>query len=80
MWNEAVQTMPPEDLAALQLDRLHRLVRVLHERVPFYRERMTALGVAPGDVRELVDLARLPFTSKADMREGYPFGLFAVDP
>ncbi|NCD20667.1 MAG: phenylacetate--CoA ligase family protein [Actinobacteria bacterium] len=80
MWNEAVQTLPRTELEQLQLERLQRLVTTLHERVPFYRDRMDALGVAPGDIRELADLARLPFTSKADMREGYPFGLFAVDP
>jgi phenylacetate-CoA ligase len=80
MWNEAVQTMPRAELEKLQLARLQRLVATLHARVPFYRDRMDALGVAPSDIRELADLARLPFTSKADMREGYPFGLFAVDP
>ncbi|MDX5399903.1 MAG: AMP-binding protein, partial [Actinomycetes bacterium] len=80
MWNEAVQTLPRAELERLQLERLQRLVATLHERVPFYRDRMDALGVAPGEIRELADIARLPFTSKADMREGYPFGLFAVDP
>ncbi len=80
MWNEAVQTMPRAELERLQLARLQHLVTTLHDRVPFYRDRMAAIGVAPADIRALADLARLPFTSKADMREGYPFGLFAVDP
>lgn len=80
MWNEAVQTLPRAELERLQLERLQRLVATLHARVPFYRDRMDALGVAPSDIHTLADLARLPFTSKADMREGYPFGLFAVDP
>ena len=80
MWNETRQTMGRADLAALQLQQLQTLVTQLYDRVPFYRERMDALGVAPADVQSLADIARLPFTSKADMREGYPFGLFAVDP
>ena len=80
MGNEAVQTLPRAELERLQLERLQRLVATLHARVPFYRDRMDALGVAPSDIHTLADLARLPFTSKADMREGYPFGLFAVDP
>jgi len=80
MWNEQVQTMPRSELAAVQLARLKDLVARLHERVPFYRARMDASGVTPADIRTLEDIARLPFTSKADMREGYPFGLFAVEP
>lgn len=80
MWNEAVQTMPRAELAALQLRRLRTLATLLYVRVPFYRNRMDMLRVAPEDVRTLDDLALLPFTSKGDMREGYPYGLFAVDP
>jgi len=80
MWNESTQTLPRPRLAALQLARLRATVARLYERVPFYRDRMDALGVAPADVLSLADVARLPFTSKTDMREGYPFGLWAVDP
>ncbi len=80
MWNESTQTLPRPRLVALQLARLRATVARLYERVPFYRDRMDALGVAPADVLSLADVARLPFTSKTDMREGYPFGLWAVDP
>ncbi len=80
MWNEPVQTMPRARLSALQLARLQQLVATLYERVPFYRDAMAGLGVTPGDIHTLADLALLPFTSKVNMREGYPFGLFAVDP
>ena len=80
MWNEPVQTMPRARLAALQFARLQQLVATLYERVPFYRDAMAGLGVTPGDLHTLADLALLPFTSKENMREGYPFGLFAADP
>jgi phenylacetate-CoA ligase len=73
-----LETMPRERLRALQGERLTRLVRYLDERVPFYRRRLDQAGVAPGDVRSLDDLASLPFTRKEDLRETYPFDLFAV--
>ena len=79
MWNEAAQTMPGDQLRALQLQRLRTLVATVYDRVPFYRQRLAAAGVAPDSVTSLADLARLPFTSKYDMREVFPFGLFAVD-
>jgi phenylacetate-CoA ligase len=79
MWNEAAQTMPVGDLRALQLERLRAQVGRLYERVPFYRSRLDAAGVTPADVRSLADLRLLPFTSKSDMREVFPFGLLAVD-
>ena len=70
--------MPREPLRELQSERLRELVRYIHERVPFYRERLGDAGVEPGDVRSLDDLHRLPFTYKSDLRDTYPFGLFAV--
>ncbi len=79
MWNEPAQTMPREQLRALQTERLRAQVAKLHRRVPFYRARLEAAGVTPDSVRSLDDLARLPFTSKLDMREVFPFGLFAAD-
>lgn len=79
MWNEAAQTMPVEQLRQLQLQRLQQLVALVHERVPFYAQRLKAVGVEPGQVHSLEDLAKLPLTSKYDLREVFPFGLFAVD-
>jgi phenylacetate-CoA ligase len=73
-----LETMPRERLRTLQGQRLVRLVHYLDERVPFYRRRLDEAGVAPGDVRSLDDLASLPFTRKEDLRETYPFDLFAV--
>ncbi|MFZ1284505.1 MAG: phenylacetate--CoA ligase, partial [Propionicimonas sp.] len=80
MWNEPVQTMPREQLRALQTERLRSQVATLHRRVPFYSQRLSDAGVTPASVTTLEDLARLPFTSKLDMREVFPFGLFASDP
>ena len=65
-------------LAALQLERLQWTLRHAYENVPHYRAAFDAAGVHPDDCRELTDLARFPFTTKADLRDNYPFGMFAV--
>jgi phenylacetate-CoA ligase len=74
------EKMPREDLEKLQLQRLQVKVREVYENVPFYRQSFRDNGVAPDDVRSLADLAKLPFTSKLDFRDNYPFGLTAVPP
>ena len=66
------------DLAVLQRERLAWTLRHAYEKVPHYRAAFDAAGVHPSDFRDLPDLARFPFTSKADLRDNYPFGLFAV--
>lgn len=78
IWNEEYETMPREALAALQLKRLQKLVERVAAKVPYYRNKMEAAGVAPGDIKSLQDLRRLPFTTKEDLRLNYPFGLFTV--
>ncbi|MCA9985565.1 MAG: phenylacetate--CoA ligase [Anaerolineales bacterium] len=78
IWNEAVETMPRADLEALQVDRLAKLVRYLYERVTLYRQRLDALGTDPASIKSLADLTRLPFTYKSDLRDHYPFGMFAT--
>jgi phenylacetate-CoA ligase len=65
-------------LRALQLERLRASLRHAYEHVPFYRESFDKAGVRPDDCRSLGDLARFPFTTKADLRENYPYGMFAV--
>ena len=69
--------LPRSRLQEIQLQRLRAVVARAYERVAVFRKRMVERGLAPSDVRELSDLARLPFTVKADLRDGYPFGLFA---
>lgn len=78
IWNEEFETLPREDLEALQLERLKKLVARMYENVSPYRAKMDAAGVAPEDVQVLADLQKLPFTTKDDLRDNYPFGLFAV--
>ncbi|MFJ3784990.1 phenylacetate--CoA ligase PaaK [Streptomyces sp. NPDC090093] len=68
-----------EELAALQLERLRATLRHAYENVDFHRRSFDAAGVAPDDCRTLADLARFPFTAKSDLRDHYPFGMFAVD-
>jgi phenylacetate-CoA ligase len=72
------ETMPREDLEALQLKRLQAVVERVYHLVPFYHRRMDELGVKPEHVRTLGDLRHLPFTTKQDLRDNYPFGMFAV--
>ncbi len=72
-----IETMSREDLQALQLERLQALVKRVYE-VPFYKESFDKAGVNPADIKSLSDLTKLPFTVKQDMRDAYPFGLFAV--
>jgi phenylacetate-CoA ligase len=69
--------LPRAQLQALQLGRLQATVARAHERVPLFRERMDARGLRASDVKTLADIAKLPFTVKADLRDTYPFGLFA---
>jgi phenylacetate-CoA ligase len=75
---EPIETASPKALAALQLKRLKWSLRHAYEHVPHYRRRFDAAGVTPGDLKTLADLARFPFTTKQDLRENYPFGMFAV--
>jgi len=72
------ETMPREDLRALQLERLQTVVERVYHLVPFYRRRLDEAGVKPEDIRTLDDLKRLPFTTKQDIRDNYPFGMFAT--
>jgi phenylacetate-CoA ligase len=75
---EAVEKGPSEALKALQLERLQWSLRHAYENVAHYRRKFDAAGVKPQDCQSLADLARFPFTTKADLRENYPFGMFAV--
>ncbi len=78
MHEPEVETASRDSLAALQLTRLKQIVRHAYERVPHYRRAFDAAGVSPAAVASLDDVAHLPFTTKADLRDNYPFGLFAV--
>ena len=73
-----IPTFDAEELRALQLERLRDTLTRVHEHVPHYRHAFEQAGVHPSDVTSLADLARLPFTTKEDLRQNYPFGMFAV--
>jgi phenylacetate-CoA ligase len=75
---DAGERLSVDELRARQLERLQATVRAAYENVPHYKAALDEVGFAPGDLRELSDLSRLPFTGKQDLRDNYPFGMFAV--
>jgi len=77
-WNEAFETMDLEAMRTFQGQKLAETVAWVYARVPFYKKALDAKGVAPGDIRSLDDITKLPFTVKNDLRDNYPFGLCAV--
>ncbi|HEY4745663.1 MAG TPA: phenylacetate--CoA ligase [Desulfuromonadaceae bacterium] len=77
-YNEEFETLPRPALEALQLKRLQAVLERVYANVPFYKASFDKAGIRPGDVKSLEDLQRLPFTTKQDMRDSYPYGLFAA--
>ena len=75
---EPIETASADELRALQLERLQWSLRHAYENVPYYRQVFDAAGVHPDDCKDLSDLAEFPFTTKASLRDNYPFGMFAV--
>lgn len=73
-----IETMPRAEIEKLQLERLKRLVKYCMDNVPFYNKRLTEAGVSADKIKTLSDIQYIPYTTKADMRDTYPFGLFAV--
>ena len=78
IWNETKECMSRDEMNALQGARLVKLVDRVYHNVEYYRKKMQAMGLEPGDIRGLEDLKKLPFTTKDDLRDTYPFGMFAV--
>ncbi len=78
IYSEEFETLPREVLEALQLKRLKQVVQRVYHTVGFYRKAFDKAGVTPDDIKSLDDLRRFPFTTKQDLRENYPFGMFAV--
>ena len=78
IYNPMMETMPREQMRALQLERLQHTVRHCYENVPLYRSRMDERGLTPDDIRTLEDIRLLPFTVKNDLRDNYPYRLIAV--
>ena len=78
IWNETKECMSRDEMTNLQSARLVKLVDRVYHSVEYYRKKMQALGLEPGDIRGIEDLDKLPFTTKDDLRDTYPFGMFAV--
>lgn len=78
IWNEKKECMSRDELTALQSARLVKLVDYVYHNVEFYRKKMQALDLLPNDIKSIEDITKLPFTTKDDLRDNYPFGLFAV--
>jgi len=75
---EAIETASRDEVSALQLQRLKWSLQHAYDNVPHYRKKFDDKGVHPSDLKTLADIAKFPFTTKADLRDNYPFGLFAV--
>ncbi len=77
-WHEDIECMPLEDMRRLQTEKLKKQVQHVWDNVPYYRAKMEEKGVTPDDIQSVDDLHKLPFLSKADLRDAYPYGLLAV--
>jgi phenylacetate-CoA ligase len=80
IWNEAMETMDQGKMKKLQSERLIDLVSKVYKNVPFYKKKMDDAGVKPSDIESIDDIVKLPFTSKTEMRDTYPYGLLATAP
>jgi phenylacetate-CoA ligase len=78
MYNPEIETASRSEMEALQLNRLQQTVKRVYENVPFYKDKFDELGITPEDIKSLEDITKLPFTKKKDLRDQYPYGLFAV--
>jgi phenylacetate-CoA ligase len=78
IWNEHFECMDREKIHMLQSERLFKMIERIYYNVPFYRKKLQELGISPGDIKSVDQLKDLPFTTKQDLRDNYPFGLFAV--
>ena len=77
-WDREFETMPREKIRELQLERLRATLDRVYNNVPFYKKAMDERGIKPSDIKSINDVRKLPFTIKQDLRDNYPFGLFAV--
>ncbi|WP_076791900.1 phenylacetate--CoA ligase [Chlorobium sp. KB01] len=78
IWNKQYECMEREALLKLQGERVKSMVKRVYDTVPFYRKKLQEAGIEPGDINTIDDLKKLPFTTKQDLRDNYPFGLFTL--
>lgn len=77
-WQPEYETMNPEELKTLQLKRLQQSLKLVYDNVPFYKQKFKEAGITPDDIKTLEDIHKVPFTRKTDLRDNFPFGLFAA--
>jgi phenylacetate-CoA ligase len=77
-WNPTFECMSREEMTKIQSERLINTVKRVFHNVPFFRDKMQKIGVEPGDIKSVEDLKKLPFTYKQDLRDTYPYGMFAA--
>ncbi|WP_423128825.1 phenylacetate--CoA ligase family protein [Gaoshiqia sp. Z1-71] len=78
IWNEKIECASREEMKAIQSERLKETVQRIYHNVPGYRKKMQDAGLVPADIKSVDDLPKLPFTTKQDLRDNYPFGMFTV--
>ena len=78
IWNPNKECMSRDEMSALQGKRLNKIVTYVYHNVPFYRHKLQELDIRPDDIQTIEDIKRLPFTTKQDLRDNYPFGLQAA--
>jgi len=78
IWNKDIETLPRKKMAEKQLEKLKEIVHIAYENVPFYRKRFDSINLKPSDIKTLKDIEKIPVTTKSDLRDNYPFNLFAV--
>ena len=78
IWNETIETMKRDEMHELQSIRLKNMVEYVYTNTPFYRAKMQEMGITPDDIKSIEDISKLPYTTKEDLRNNYPFGLMAL--
>lgn len=78
IWNRTKECMSRDEMRTLQSERLRKTVHKVYHNTPFYRHKMQEMGITPDDIQSIDDIVKLPFTTKQDLRDNYPYGLFAV--
>lgn len=79
IWNETIEAADRSKIEEIQLENLKKIVKYCYEKVPFYRNRFDSIGLKPEDIKTLKDVEKIPYTTKADLRDNYPYGFFAVE-
>jgi len=77
-FQKEIETAPVEEIKKIQIEKLVKQVRRVYDNVPYYRKKMEEKGVTPDDIKSVDDLHKLPFLSKADLRDAYPYGLLGA--